>query len=124
MLGNGFDIAHGIHTSYAEFRKFLEVNHEDFLARFEAIYNILPLDDTEPWYSEEAQKKWEERVISSLWRSFEEDIGHPNESEMYDWADSLADTMPDIGIIDTMDAYWKNEYGFSEKLQEYVLEWL
>ena len=54
MFGNGFDIAHGIHTPYSEFRKFLQREHETFLTKFEEMYNIQPLDDTEPWDTEAA----------------------------------------------------------------------
>lgn len=34
--------------------------------RFEKMYNIEPLDDTEPWYTAEAQKRWEESVLKDL----------------------------------------------------------
>ncbi len=56
LLGNGFDIAHNLDTSYSSFRAFLEKKHEDFLTQFESLYHIQPLDDTEPWYTEKAQK--------------------------------------------------------------------
>ena len=58
VFGNGFDIAHGIKTPYSAFREFLEKEHEEFLTTFEAMYSIQPLDDTEPWYTEEAQKSF------------------------------------------------------------------
>ena len=56
LFGNGFDLAHGINTNYASFRNFLLEKHEDFLSVFEKMYDIEPLDDTEPWYSINAQK--------------------------------------------------------------------
>ena len=124
LFGNGFDRAHGINTSYSDFRHFLEKNHGDFLHRFEAMYNIHPLDDTEPWYTDEAQKRWIERVQKDLWVTFEEEMGKPNIEEMYDYAVSLAEEMPEIGVKDTLDWYWKNEYGFVQELQAYILEWL
>lgn len=37
---------------------------------------------------------------------------------------SIVDTMPTEGISDTMDAYWREQYGFVDKLQKYVLEWV
>ena len=58
IFGNGFDIAHGIRTPYAAFREFLKENHESFLTTFESMYNIQPLDDTEPWYTKEAQDEY------------------------------------------------------------------
>lgn len=124
MFGNGFDIAHGINTPYSAFRDYLEKNHEDFLRKFEAMYSIQPLDDTEPWYTEEAERKWHENVIKDLWKTFEEDIGHPDVEGMHGAAESLVDSMPSEGIKDTLDYYWRDEYGFSEEFQKYVLEWL
>lgn len=124
LFGNGFDMAHKIYTPYSAFRAFLEKEHEDFLTRFEAMYHIQPLDDTEPWYTEEAQKRWNDRVLKDLWKTFEEGIGHPDIEGMHDTAFSLVDGMPEEGVKDTLDAYWRDEYGFSKKLQDYVLEWL
>ena len=124
LLGNGFDIAHGINTPYSAFRKFLTKRHESFLTQFEAMYNIQQLDDTEPWYTDEAQRKWNENVLKDLWQSFEEELGKPDVDGMHDFAESLIDGMPYEGIKDTLDVYWKNEYGFSDSFQNYVLEWL
>ena len=56
IIGNGFDIAHGIHTPYAAFRDFLEKNYPNFLSDFEFIYDIVPLDSSDWRYTEEAQK--------------------------------------------------------------------
>lgn len=124
LFGNGFDIAHGIKTPYSSFRNYLADHHEDFLTRFEKEYHIQPLDDTEPWYSEDAQRAWDERVYKNLWKSFEEEIGNPDVDGMYDFAVSLTAGMPTDGVIDTLDEYWRNEYSFSSDLQKYVLEWL
>ncbi len=57
ILGNGFDFAHGLDTKYWDFRTFLAENHPEFLLEFEKLYNIWPLDDTEPWYNEKAQQR-------------------------------------------------------------------
>lgn len=124
IFGNGFDIAHGIETPYSAFRKFLSKRHESFLTRFEAMYNIQPLDDSEPWYTADAQERWNKNVVKDLWEEFEKVIGQPNIDEMYDFAQTLAEQMPEYGIADTLDDYWKREYAFSSDLQKYVLEWL
>lgn len=124
LLGNGFDLAHGINTYYSSFRTFLSENHEDFLTQFERMYNIEPLDDTEPWYTANDQKIWEDRVLKDLWESFEEEIGKPDVDGMLDMAESLTDGMPEEGVKDTLDAYWREQYGFSIDFQKYVLEWL
>lgn len=124
LFGNGFDIAHGIFTPYSAFRSYLEKNHEEFLRRFEAMYHIQPLDDTEPWYTDKDQERWDKKVLKELWEAFEEEIGHPDVEGMYDMAASLAETMPADGVKDTLDWHWRREYGFSSDLQKYVLEWL
>lgn len=124
LFGNGFDIAHGINTPYSAFRAFLSEKHEPFLARFEAMYYIQTLDDTEPWYTAEAQEKWNKSVLKNLWQCFEEEIGNPDVDGMHDMAESLVDGMPSEGIKDTLDFYWKEEYGFAKSFQKYVLEWL
>lgn len=124
MVGNGFDIEHGIRTPYSDFRRYLEIHHESFLTVFESMYHIQPLDDTEPWYSEAAQERWEESVLKDLWKTFEEEIGKPDVDGMHDMASSIAEGMPAEGIKDTLDIYWKEQYGFSSDLQKYVLEWI
>ena len=124
LIGNGFDIQHGILTSYSEFKNFLEKHYQSFLIKFEAMYHIQPLDDTEPWYSEVMQEKWEKSVLKDLWKSFEEEIGNPDVEGMHDMASVLANEMPREGIKDTLDNYWRDQYGFSSDLQQYVLEWL
>ncbi|MER2149505.1 MAG: AbiH family protein, partial [Ruminococcus sp.] len=35
VLGNGFDLAHGLKTRYWDFRTFLDKNHSEFLTEFE-----------------------------------------------------------------------------------------
>lgn len=124
LFGNGFDLAHGIQTPYYAFRKHLAEHHEDFLCRFEAQYHIQPLDDSEPWYTEKTQEAWDNRVYKNLWKTFEEDMGKPDVDGMYDFAVSLNEGMPSDGVVDTLDEYWREEYGFSANLQKYVLEWL
>ncbi len=51
-------------------------------------------------------------------------MGTPNVDDMYDIAASLVDSMPKEGIVDTLNEYWVEEYGFASKLQKYVLEWI
>lgn len=51
------------------------------MSEFGTLYNIQPLDDTEPWYTKEAQKRWDKSVNKVLWSSFEENMGHPNTTE-------------------------------------------
>lgn len=66
----------------------------------------------------------EKSVLKDLWQAFEEEIGNPDVDGMHDMASSIAEGMPSEGIKDTLDIYWKDQYGFSSDLQQYVLEWL
>ena len=44
IVGNGFDLEHGLKTAYWNFREYLEENHLDFLIAFEKMYNFYPID--------------------------------------------------------------------------------
>ena len=116
VLGNGFDLAHGLKTRYWDFRTFLDKNHSEFLTEFEKMYNIFPLDDSEPWYTEEGQMRWEQNVDKALWSKFEYDIGNPDIQAMLDFSQSVLEDLKsggiDYGLDDTMNYYWKDQYGF------------
>lgn len=128
IIGNGFDLAHGLKTWYWEFRKFLEHTHPEFLLLFEKLYNIETLDDSEPWYTEEMQKRWDKSVDHALWSTFEEKMGTPDIQSMLDFSESVISGMDsemiECGIKDTMDVYWREQYGYIKKLQKYVKEWI
>ena len=128
VIGNGFDIAHGIPTTYWSFRAYLERTDSELLEAFEKLYDIEPLDDTEPWYSEAAQERWNKSVNNELWSIFEEAMGHPNISSMEDFSSNILDELEletgNIEIRDTMDAYWRNEFGFISELQSLVTNWI
>ena len=127
VLGNGFDLAHGLKTRYWDFRTFLDTNHSEFLTEFEKMYDIFPLDDTEPYYTEEAQRRWEQNVDKELWSKFEYDIGNPDIQDMLDFSQSVLEELKsegiDYGLDDTMNYYWKNQYGFINAFPKYLSEW-
>lgn len=128
VIGNGFDIAHDLRTGYWDFRMFLEENYPYFLQSFERMYDIMPLDDTEPYYALDAQKRWDKSVKNKFWNILEKEIGHPDVAEMEGFSSSVLECLDlesgNIGIQDTMDHYWQREYGFISKLQAYLKEWI
>ena len=124
IIGNGFDMAHGLNTNYWGLREYIEERDPEFLSFFEYRYNIQPLDDSEPWYTEEAQERWNKSVNYNLWSVFEHHIGNPNTTEMIEMSESVTERMPKIGIRDHMDYYWKNEFGGIKKLHSYVKDWI
>ena len=124
IIGNGFDVAHGLKTKYWNFRKYIEERDPYFLSAFEQLYNIQPLDDTEPWYTKEAQERWNEAVNHDLWSEFEKNMGNPNTTEMLAQSISVTEGMPSVGIRYHMKLYWKEQYQFINELQNYVKEWI
>lgn len=128
IIGNGFDIAHGLDTSYWNFRTFLEKTDYQFLLEFEKMYNIHPLDETEYGYTLEAQEKWNNLIYDTLWCEFEKSMGFPDIQSMLDFSEIIVNDLDlesgNIGILDTMNEYWARQYGFIKKLQNYVKEWI
>lgn len=128
IIGNGFDMAHGLQTSYWNFREFLQQKYHDFLYRFEKVYGFEPLDDTEYGYGQELQKKWDDAVFDKLWSRFEQDMALPDVEAMIGFSESVVGDLDlesgNTGIKDTMDEYWKQEYGFINNLQRYLKEWV
>lgn len=128
IIGNGFDIAHGLDTSYWNFREYLDDIYPEFLQEFEWMYNIGRMDFLDSRVPAGTHERWEESVNHELWSEFEEKMGQPNISEMMDASTSvLADMDLDgglIGIGDTMNSYWADKYGYVKKFEQYVKEWI
>lgn len=124
IIGNGFDIAHGLDTRYWKLREFIEEKDPEFLRQFEELYDIQPLDDTEYGYTEAAQEQWNKTVNHNLWSEFERFMGNPNITGMLDLSTSVTEGMPTTGIRDHMAIYWKEQFGFINKLQTYVRDWI
>ena len=78
IIGNGFDIAHNLPTSYWHFREYLEDMHQDFLAEFEYLYNIGRIDLSDPRVSERTVSRWKKAISDTLWSDFEDKMGRPN----------------------------------------------
>lgn len=128
IIGNGFDIAHKLDTSYWDFRVYLARTYPEFLQEFEHMYNIEQFDPSSPRVSAGADKQWEKAVRNELWSEFENKMGYPNISEMIDISTSVLDNMDLdsglVGIEDTMDSYWADQYGYIKELELHVKEWI
>ena len=124
IIGNGFDKAHGLKTSYWDFRTYLESTHWEFLQAFEKLYGFEPLDDLDPYVPEGAKLRWEKMLQGELWSRLEDNMGHPNIAQMENFSDCIVDDLDldsgNVGIRDTLDEYWRREYGFIKKLQGYI----
>jgi len=125
IIGNGFDISHGLPTSYWDFRTFLEKHDLDFLLRLEEMFGIASIDLDDPRVNAEA---WETKIKEILWGSLEEKLAYPDTEEMRSVSESVVGQLDldggNWGIEDTMDDYWESMYGFVKKLPSLVLAWV
>lgn len=128
IIGNGFDIAHGLDTAYWDFRSFLFDNYPQFLENFEYWYNVGRVDFSSPRLSANASQQWEERTKVKLWYELENVMGCPNIYEMMDRSESVLNDMDLdsglVGIESTMNSYWQEQYGYINKFEQYVKEWI
>ena len=51
-------------------------------------------------------------------------MGNPNSTEMLEQSISVTEGMPTRGIRYHMDLYWKEQFRFIDRLQNYVKEWI
>ena len=132
IIGNGFDLAHNLRTSYWDFRCYLEKHAEAFLIELEKLYGHYPYDPNEDHIPIDKQELAMERrkdiLYNTLWRSFELSLGEPAESEFDTICDTAIDQMEElesgpIGIEDTLNAFFENQFGFVVDLQDYLLKW-
>ncbi len=132
IIGNGFDIAHGLKTSYWDFRSYLEEKNEEFLIEFEKMYGHYAVDLNEYHIPEKRQKEIEKRrndhLYDTMWKAFEYSLGYADEGEMLNAGENMWDQMDmesgPIGIEDTLNLYWEEQYGFVLELQDYLFEWV
>ncbi|MGN0363530.1 MAG: bacteriophage abortive infection AbiH family protein [Bilifractor sp.] len=130
IIGNGFDRAHGLNTSYWDFRSYLQENAENFLIEFEKIYGYHPMDIDDYYIpmnkQNEAIKRRNDILYNLLWKNFEYSLGELDESEIEAICRGSIDSMQDIefgDIEDTLNAYFDKQFNFISSLQEYVKKW-
>lgn len=132
IIGNGFDRAHDLKTSYWDFRCYLARYAEEFLTELEKIYSFYPFDPNEFHVPASKQKDAIEHhnnaLYDELWKNFEYELGQPSEGEFDTICDSTIEEMNDlesgpIGIIDTLNVYFEEQLGFVIELQDYLLRW-
>lgn len=113
IIGNGFDRAHDLPTSYWDFRTHLETHHPDFLKAFEQHYHIVPND------SEEYKK-------ALLWNAFETNLANIDEDIIIENALGMEMGLEsgDVGIEDTLRLYFRSEYQYINELEVYLKEWV
>lgn len=115
IIGNGFDLAHGLQTKYIHFRQYLEEVNPSYLIQLEEMYSFSPLCDTET-------------VEQQLWQNFEYNLSEIDEDILIDGAISTTEDLGldsgNIGVEDTLNNYWEGQYGFIQKLNDYLKSWI
>ena len=113
IIGNGFDLGHGLPTHYWDFRTYLEKRYPDFLAAFEEHYNVYPnMSDDEK--------------ADLLWNELESNLANIDEDEIIDSGVSIEMDLEsgDVGIEDTLYAYFTDEYRYIRSLAKYLKQWV
>lgn len=110
IIGNGFDLGHDLPTRYWNFRSYLEEHRGDFLSDFEEKYYL-----------------WGEELQTYLWNDFEFNLANLEEDvlveQMYQSTD-LGLESGNIGIEDTLNYHFADEFQYIEKLTTYLKEWI
>lgn len=112
IIGNGFDRAHGLATSYMDFRSYLEDVDWEYLARLEAPYDCVP----------QSRREWVEKC---LWREFESNLSSINEARIVDDCASIELGLEsgDVDIEDTLNVFWEEQYAYIKRLNDYIKSW-
>ena len=113
IIGNGFDIGHGLATRYWDFRNYLEQINYTFLQSFEEHYDIYPRSSIDA-------------IQKTLWNEFEQNLANIDEDTIIDQAVNIDMDLEsgDIGIEDTLVAYFTNEYRYIKQLAKYLKSWV
>ncbi len=113
IIGNGFDIGHGLPTRYWDFRNYLENIYPDFLLNFESHYYIYPnMSDNEK--------------SMLLWNELESNIANIDEDVIIQDGVSIEMNLEsgDVGIEDTLYKYFSEEYKYINLLTKYLKQWI
>lgn len=106
ILGNGFDVAHGLQTSYRNFRSYLQRKHPSLLHRMREFYDV--------------------EIGSDLWKTFEFELGKMETShieEQFYEPNYSSDEFRD-GDYDDNAILVENEIDFIEDLKQAFSEWI
>lgn len=130
VIGNGFDSAHQLKTSYWYFREYLKKYAEDFYVKLEENYGYFQMNLDDYHIGEnpnEVLRKRDNCVYELFWKTIEEELGKVNETAMLEFSNSIVSNMclesGLEGIKDTLDDFWSGQYSFIKQLQEYVFKW-
>ncbi len=113
IIGNGFDLAHILKTSYGDFRDYIEEEDWSYLEALENMYG----------FCIDSKKEW---VKEYLWKDFETNLSAIDETRIIEVGENIDLGLEggDIGCEDTLNEYWEEQYRFIERLNEFVKSWI
>ncbi|EJR11811.1 bacteriophage abortive infection AbiH family protein [Bacillus cereus] len=110
IVGNGFDLGHGLRTRYWNFRCYLEEYQGDFLRDFEEKYYL-----------------WGKGLQTYLWNDLECNLANIDDGVLIEQmlqSTDLGLESGNIGIEDTLNHYFKVKFKYIEELTIYLKEWI
>lgn len=112
IIGNGFDRAHGLPTSYYDFRDFLKNRYPEFLAKFENYY---------PYAYSDTNK--DKRI---LWNDFERNLASISDDVIIEEVEGMdLDLEGDYpGYGDTLYYHFKDQFSYIDDLSQYLKQWI
>lgn len=127
IIGNGFDIAHGLPTKYLDFRKFLEKDDFSFFERIFEIYKYSFRRIIHPVTHEVLNLNGNEDEYDLLWKDFEFNMREVNEDLIFDeyefgveYETEYDDQIKENIERDILETF----YGIYEHLQSKLNEWI
>lgn len=121
IIGNGFDLAHGLKTSYWNFREYLQGVNWRYLQSLEEMYGFYIWDGSDELYTMGC-----DALKDYLWKDFETNLAHIDEIAIIDQGErvELGLESGDIGIEDTLYDHWNEQYKFIKRLNDFVMSWI
>lgn len=100
IIGNGFDLHHGITSKFSNYRDWLKDNEAELLDRLSKYYDV-------------ENKDW--------WNQFERELGYPDMSEFID--ETAFENQPDFGSDNFRDRdYYAGQYAAEDEIGSLVTE--
>lgn len=133
IIGNGFDSAHKLHTSYEDFHQYLKATYPGANEEDELLPGVSPDPDGGVSCNDIEAVGFIMRLItqaepnSEKWSALEESLGKLDFSEVFDWLPEQTDSEGDVDMWATS---YQNEDVASnlsvviEKLSDYFTDWI
>lgn len=133
IIGNGFDIGHGLKTKYADFHVFLQENYPD-ADEDEGTYPYVFQDKNGEMDCEDnvavailMRLITESDNSDGLWSALEEEMGKLDYSDIFDWLSDVTDKDGDVDLFKT--AYQNEDMAgniqvIMQKFSDYFTEWV